>query len=81
MIAAASASRRIGHGHIGNEHLLLVLAEDSGSAPARVLTAHSLSGERIRAEIIARAGTCQRSRGRFDGDALASIGIDPDISA
>ncbi len=56
----------------------MALAEESGSAPARVLAGHGLSSERIRAEIIARVGACERSLGRLDGDALASIGIDLD---
>lgn len=78
MNAAGSASRRLGHDYVGTEHLLLALAEDRESAPARTLARQGLSPDEIRVEILALIGTCDPPRGRLDGDALATLGIDLD---
>jgi ATP-dependent Clp protease ATP-binding subunit ClpA len=78
MIAAADASRRIGHDYIGTEHLLLSLAEDHDGAAARALTGAGLSGTAVQAEIVRIVGLCERPHGRLDAGALATLGIDLD---
>lgn len=78
MNAAGSASRRLGHDYVATEHLLLALAEDRESAPARALASQGLSAEKIHAAVITRIGFCESPRGRLDGDALATLGIDLD---
>lgn len=76
LAAAASASRRLGHDYIGTEHVLLAIAEDHESAPARALADRGLSADYIRAEIITLIGICENPPRGLDSEALATLGID-----
>ena len=76
---AQQHARRLGHGYIGCEHLLLAAASTSEPAGA-ALREHGVTPEGVEAEIVRRAGLGQAA-GLFsalDRDALASIGIDID---
>ncbi len=78
MDAAVTASRRLGHDYVATEHLLLALSDDRESVAGRVLAARGLSAGKVEAEILARIGGGESPRGRLDGDALATLGIDLD---
>jgi Clp amino terminal domain, pathogenicity island component len=68
---ALEHAHRLGHDHLGSEHLLLAIA--SADHPAGViLRDHGVTPERVEREI--RAGLF----GGLDRDALAAIGIDLD---
>lgn len=75
---AARASLRLGHDYIGTEHVLLALADDRQSAPARALARRGLTAERIETEITTLIGPCPTTPPRLDRDALATLGIDLD---
>jgi len=79
VVQAQEHARRLGHGYIGCEHLLLAAASSSEPAGA-VLREHGVTPEGVEAEIVRLAGLGQAA-GLFsalDRDALASIGIDID---
>jgi ATP-dependent Clp protease ATP-binding subunit ClpA len=79
VVQAQEHGRRLGHGYIGCEHLLLAAASTSEPAGA-ALREHGVTPEGVEAEIVRRAGLGQAA-GLFsalDRDALASIGIDID---
>ena len=69
--AAREHAHRLGHRHLGSEHLLLAAASASHPAGA-ILRDHGVTPERVEQEI--RAGLF----GGLDRDALAAIGIDLD---
>ena len=68
---AMEHAHRLGHGHLGTEHLLLAVASASHPVGA-ILRDHGVTPERVEQEI--RAGLF----GGLDRDALAAIGIDLD---
>jgi ATP-dependent Clp protease ATP-binding subunit ClpA len=76
---AQDHARRLGHHHIGGEHLLLalVLTEQPASS---VLREHGLTPQRVEEEIVRQVGLGAGSLlfGTLNRDALASIGIDLD---
>jgi len=79
VVQAQEHARRLGHGYIGCEHLLLA-AVSTGEPAAAALRGLGVTPERVEAEIVRRAGLGQAA-GLFsalDRDALASIGIDID---
>jgi ATP-dependent Clp protease ATP-binding subunit ClpA len=79
VVQAQEHARRLGHGYIGCEHLLLAAAA-SGEPAATALREHGVTPEGVEAEIVRLAGLGQAA-GLFstlDRDALASIGIDID---
>ncbi|TRW46637.1 Clp protease N-terminal domain-containing protein [Georgenia yuyongxinii] len=68
VVQAQVQARRLGHDHIGGEHVLLgVLAADDG-VPARVLRELGVDRAALERELAVL--------GHADADALASIGID-----
>jgi ATP-dependent Clp protease ATP-binding subunit ClpA len=72
-------ARRLGHGYVGSEHLLLAAAE--GDEPASViLRDQGVTPERVEAEIvrIVGRGSADPLQG-LDREALAAIGIDLDV--
>jgi hypothetical protein len=80
VVQAQEHARRLGHCHIGCEHLLLAVAS-ADEAASVVLREQGLAPERIEAEIIRLAGPRQAA-GLFsalDREALAFIGIDLDV--
>ena len=75
-------ARRLGHNHIGCEHLLLAAAE-AGEPAGAVLRDQGVTPERVEAEILRTlgrgpAGPADPLRG-LDREALAAIGIDLDV--
>jgi hypothetical protein len=65
---AAAQARRLGHGYVGTEHLLLAL-------PTELV---GVSAEQIEAEIVARLGRPVAPPEPLDAGALATLGIDLD---
>jgi ATP-dependent Clp protease ATP-binding subunit ClpA len=75
VVLAQEEARRMGHDHIGCEHLLLgLLATGSGPA-ADALSAFGLQAPRLRGLVAGEAGL---GSDPLDADALASLGIDLD---
>ena len=74
LAAGADEARRLGHGSVGTEHVLLALTRNPGGAAARILRQLDVSHGDI-AESPCLAGTPTR---RIDADALATLGIDLD---
>ena len=72
---AQVVARRLGHGHIGTEHLLLGLLENDGIA-ARVLSGAGVTRAAVEREILAEVG--RGPLGAGDAEALGAIGIDLD---
>ena len=73
VVDAQEEARRMGHGYIGCEHLLLGLL-DSGTGPAAdALAAFGLRADRMRGLVPEIVGSDP-----LDADALASLGIDLD---
>jgi ATP-dependent Clp protease ATP-binding subunit ClpA len=72
-VEAQVAARRLGHGCIGTEHVLLGLLQGDGIA-ARVLASLGITPAAVEREVLAEVG-----RGPFgagDAEALGTIGID-----
>jgi ATP-dependent Clp protease ATP-binding subunit ClpA len=74
-VDAQLAARRLGHGHIGTEHLLLGLLETDGIA-AQVLRGLGVTPAAVEREIRAEVG--RAPLGERDAEALGAIGIDLD---
>jgi ATP-dependent Clp protease ATP-binding subunit ClpA len=80
VVRAQTDARRLGHGYIGCEHLLLAAAA-TGEPASTVLREHGVTPERIETEIRRTIGRGQAA-GPGDGldrQALASVGIDLDL--
>jgi hypothetical protein len=80
VVGGQEDARRLGHGYIGCEHLLLAAASTPESAGV-VLRDHGVTPERIEAEILRTVGRGPAADpvGGIDREALAAIGIDLDI--
>jgi len=79
VVQAQEHARRLGHGYIGCEHLLLAAAS-AGEPAGAALREQGVTPAGVEAEIVRLAGLGQAA-GLFsalDRDALASIGIDID---
>ncbi|MGH2815263.1 MAG: Clp protease N-terminal domain-containing protein [Actinomycetota bacterium] len=74
-VDAQATARRLGHGHIGTEHLLLGLLENDGIA-AQVLSGAGVTPAAVEREILAEVG--RGPLGAGDAEALGAIGIDLD---
>ena len=74
-VDAQAASRRLGQGHIGPEHLLRGLLENDGIA-AQVLSGAGVTRAEVEREILAEVG--RGPLGAGDAEALGAIGIDLD---
>src|SRR5919199_5286442 len=74
-VDAQLAARRLGHGHIGTEHLLLGLLETDGIA-AQVLRGLGVTPAAVEREVLAEVG--RGPLGERDAEALEAIGIDLD---
>ena len=72
---AQVVARRLGHGCIGTEHILLGLVEGDGVA-ARVLAGLGVTSAAVEREILAEVG--RGPLGMGDAEALGTIGIDLD---
>lgn len=79
VMQAQSHARRLGHGYIGCEHLLMGAASTTAAA-SDVLREHGVTPERIEMAIMRTAsGREVAPPGALDADALAAIGIDLDV--
>ena len=80
VVRAQEDARRLGHGYIGCEHLLLAAAA-AGELASTVLRDHGVTPGRIEAEIRRTIGRGQMADplGGLDREALASLGIDLDV--
>jgi ATP-dependent Clp protease ATP-binding subunit ClpA len=74
---ARMEARRLGHHYFGPEHLLLGLLLHGDNLAARVLIAHGLNLEAVRAEVgqLIDQGILPRPQ-PSDGELLATVGID-----
>ncbi|MFC9461797.1 Clp protease N-terminal domain-containing protein, partial [Streptomyces sp. NPDC056983] len=72
-------ARRLGHNHVGPEHLLLALVSLDQPASA-ALREHGVTPQGVEEEIVRLVGLGAGSHlfGTLDRDALASVGIDID---
>src|SRR5215472_2736975 len=77
MRLALVESEQLGHGYVGDEHVLLGLLRDQASQAASLLRGHGLDLASARAELqrIYAAGLMPRSRAD-DAGALRDVGID-----
>jgi len=80
VVQAQKDARRLGHHHIGCEHLLLAAAA-AGDPAGEVLRDHGVTPERVEVEILRTIGRGQMAGplGGLDREALAFIGIDLDV--
>jgi len=69
-VDAQAEARRLGHGHIGTEHLLLGLLGEPESVGTRALVALGLSLDGLRAEV-------ERTAGRGEGSPAGHIAFTP----
>lgn len=70
VVLAQEQARRLQHGHIGTEHLLLALAGQEATASATVLAAHGLTPQ-----VIVGAITARVQPDDLDAEALTALGI------
>jgi ATP-dependent Clp protease ATP-binding subunit ClpA len=75
VVGAQDEARRLGHGSIGTEHLLLGLVADDGIG-GQILRELDVTRERVDAELDRTMG--RGGLGPVDADALTSLGIDLD---
>jgi ATP-dependent Clp protease ATP-binding subunit ClpA len=76
---ALAESRRLGHGYLGTEHLLLALAADPEGRAAAVLRGLGVTAADVEADLLELVGSGPGpTRSRIDRDALAALGIDLD---
>ena len=77
MRLALAESEQLGHGYVGDEHVLLGLLRDQASQAASLLRGHGLDLASARAELqrLYAAGLMPRSRAD-DAGALRDVGID-----
>ena len=73
LVDAQAAARRLGHGYIGTEHILLALLQGDGIA-ARVLGGLGITPAAVEREVLAEVG--RGPFGQRDAEALGAIGID-----
>ncbi|MEU6410100.1 Clp protease N-terminal domain-containing protein [Microbispora sp. NPDC046933] len=71
---AVEQARELRHGQAGTEHILLGLLSRPETLSARLLAAHGITHERVRAEVVRILGDA--TGGDIDAEALETIGID-----
>ena len=77
VVEAQAEAHRLQHGYIGTEHILLGLLAGPETVAGRVLLAHGLDSEAVRAELVALLGG-MGAPAEPDASALDAIGIDLD---
>lgn len=75
LLAGAEEARRLGHGYVGTEHVLRVLARDVDGAATRLLARLGVVPDAVEQALAARLLESHPAP-RIDGDALAALGID-----
>src|SRR6266516_7545986 len=79
MAAALDASDELGHGYIGDEHILLGLLGDEAGSPRRFLERHGLDLAAARTELLRLTADGHIPHPRRDQAAdLRTVGIDVD---
>jgi len=80
VIQAQEHARRLGHGYIGCEHLLLAAAS-TGEPASAVLRKHGVTPQAVETQIVRLIGLGQAASlpGSLDREALAAIGIDLEV--
>jgi ATP-dependent Clp protease ATP-binding subunit ClpA len=73
VVDAQVSARRLGHGYVGTEHILLGLLQGDGIG-ARVLGALGVTAAAVEREMLAEVG--RGPLGSGDAEALGAIGID-----
>jgi ATP-dependent Clp protease ATP-binding subunit ClpA len=73
VVLAQDEARRLQHGHIGTEHLLLALLAQSGTRTSAVLSRYGLTHDAVAQSIAAYVGGDD-----LDAEALTTLGIDLD---
>jgi ATP-dependent Clp protease ATP-binding subunit ClpA len=76
VVHAQEESRRLGHGHVGTEHLLLALLDPSAGATATVLADAGIDASTVRAAVQRCLAQPRTPLTEEDAAALRSIGID-----
>jgi len=61
VVLAQEEARRLGHGYIGTEHLLLGLLRKEGYPAARVLQSLDITAERARVQVVDIVGSSERA--------------------
>jgi ATP-dependent Clp protease ATP-binding subunit ClpA len=69
-------ARRMGHRHLGTEHLLVGLLREERGPAARALAALGVTADAVEHEIVARIGSSEAELDRADAEALRAVGID-----
>ncbi len=77
MLAHAEV-RRMGHHHLGSEHLLLGLIRQEWGAAARALGKPGVTYQTVEREVAARVRRSTEELGIADAEALRAVGIDLD---
>ncbi|MFI5613431.1 Clp protease N-terminal domain-containing protein [Amycolatopsis sp. NPDC051903] len=79
VVHAQEHARRLGHHHVGCEHLLLAVAS-AGEPAGAVLRERGSTPDRVEEEIVRRVGLGGGAGlfGDLDRDALAAVGVDLD---
>jgi ATP-dependent Clp protease ATP-binding subunit ClpA len=70
VVLAEDEAKRLGHGYIGTEHLLLGLLGEDGGVAYTVLSGAGLDRERVRAEIARLVPSGTGPLGDEDAEAL-----------
>jgi ATP-dependent Clp protease ATP-binding subunit ClpA len=78
VVLAQEESRRLRHGYIGTEHLLLGLLGIQDGAAARALERFGVDLEAARADVARVIGIGSERLGEDDAEALRALGIDLD---
>lgn len=76
VVAAQLNARRLGHGFIGTEHLLLGLLDQPECPAAQLLATHGLTKQSAEQTLLGMAGRSENDD--IDAEALGAIGIDLD---
>ena len=73
LAAGAEQARRLGHGYVGTEHVLLVLIRNPDGGATAVLRQLGVSTDTVEERLARWLGT---SKPKIDPEALAALGID-----
>jgi ATP-dependent Clp protease ATP-binding subunit ClpA len=73
LAAGAGEARRLGHGYVGTEHVLLVLIRNPGGGATAILRELGVSPDAVEERLRCWLSTTQP---KIDPDALAALGID-----
>ena len=75
---AHAEAKRMGHRHLGTEHLLVGLLREERGPAARALSPLGVTADAVEREIGVRIGWSEAELGRADAEALRAVGIDLD---